>query len=53
MPTALRPALVAVVVSHTMWSKMGRVPRTAIRWIAGHWPLALYVAAILYRELER
>jgi drug/metabolite transporter (DMT)-like permease len=49
IPLYIGTLFVAVVVSTTLWSKMGRGPRTAIRWIAGHWPLALYVAAILYR----
>jgi hypothetical protein len=42
-----------VVGAHLLWSAAGRSVRNAVRWVLGHWPVALYLIAVIYRFLHR
>ena len=38
--------------AHWLWSAAPRPAREGVRWLLHHWPVALYLAAILYRVLH-
>lgn len=33
--------------AHLLWARAGRPARSAVRWVLGHWPVALYMGAAL------